>query len=189
MDSFVTVYVRNPRRLAAFAAALVLIIISLMISQSKSLAAERDNIDAEYSDLNNGGAIAYNLAHRDTDCVNLVTMAVKVLPSDDAAITGLTDARTALESAASPQAKFTANQNLNTAFYALYDKLETAYKDTPDSLTKVSSLEADFRSCNDIISHNTYNADAAKFNKKLGNPVNAVLGSFLGVKTLELFGV
>jgi len=186
MDSQITVYVRNPRRVVAYVISAALVVLALLISQMKALSAERDSIDLQFSDASSAGSIAYNLAKRATDSVNMVTMANKAVPGDPA-IDGLQNSRTALESAASRADKYTANQNLTIAFYALFDKLNTALKGDTQSLSVLSGLKADFDSCNAIISHNTFNADAAKFNKKLGGMPYSLFASLMGIQKLELF--
>ena len=140
-----------------------------------TLGARGDGIGVQ-SDLNERMSAAYNM----------VVIARKYLPEENALIQNTLSAREKLNSAVGVKEKSSANKALTIAVKDLYDALSSMALNDADSRYP-QSLYTDFRSSADRISHDPYNGKALEFNKILARFPASVLGGLSGVKPIELF--
>jgi hypothetical protein len=140
-----------------------------------TLGARGDGIGIQ-SDLNERAGAAYNM----------VVIARKYLPEENALIQNVLSARDALSFAAGVGKKSAANKILNDAVKDLYDALSSMALSDADSRYP-QSLYTDFRSGADRIGHDPYNGKAAEFNKTLSGFPASIFAGLTGVKPLELF--
>ncbi len=140
-----------------------------------SVGARGDGIGIQ-SDLNERAAAAYNM----------VVIARKYLPEENALIRNALAEREALSKAVSVKEKSRANKALSVAVKDLYDALcNMALSDVDSKYPQ--ALYTEFQSGADRISHDPYNVKAAGFNKTLTAFPASVLAALTGIKPLDLF--
>ena len=140
-----------------------------------TLGARGDGVGIQ-SDLNERAGAAYNM----------VVVARRYLPEENALIQNTLSARAALAGAAGVGEKSDANRALDVAVKDLYDALGNMALSEADSRYP-HSLYAEFKSGGDRISHDPYNRGAAEFNKLLSAFPASALGRLTGVKPLDMF--
>ena len=140
-----------------------------------TLGARGDGIGIQ-SDLNERAGIAYNL----------VVLARKYLPEDNALIQNAVSTATALASAGGIREKSAANRALETTVKDLADVLSSLTLSAQDARYP-QRMYTDFRSRGDAISHDPYNQAAVSFNRILSGFPAKLLGGLTGIRPLELF--
>ena len=133
-----------------------------------------------------GIGIQGDLRERESIAYNMVTVARKYLPEENALIQNVLNARKSLDSASAVKDKSRANKELETAVRDLYDALGAMELSAQDERYP-QRLYTDFRSRGDTISHDPYNQRAAEFNEALSRFPASLLGGLTGVRPLELF--
>ena len=135
-----------------------------------------------------GICIENDLSERAAAAGNMVTIARKYL-GDSQEVKALSDASSALTATEKNRdiaTRLAANQALDTAMTALYQRLETENLSDQDE-TYRQRLYADFNSRNDTISHDPYNQYAQTYNQTLaGFPAN-LLAALTPVHEAVLF--
>lgn len=114
----------------------------------------------------NGVGVASDLSRRADAAVNMIIVAKRNLSADEAAVTDLEAAVTAVSAASSLQEKYRADRQMHDAMTVLYDRLEEAPLSDKDAGYR-SSLYADFTSAGMTMSHDPYNAQAVEYNREL----------------------
>ena len=133
-----------------------------------------------------GIGIQGDLREREGAAYNMVVIARKYMPEDNALIENVLNARKSLESASTVKEKAAADKALATAVKDLYDVLEgMALSEQDDRYPQ--RLYTDFRSRGETMSHDPYNQAAATFNRVLSAFPAGILGGLTGVRPLELF--
>ena len=133
-----------------------------------------------------GIGIQGDLREREGKAYDMVMIARKYLPEDNALIQNVLKARDALNAASTVKGKAAANRALETAVKDLFDVLSGMTLSESDARYP-QSLYTNFRSRGDTIGHDPYNAAAAGFNDVLAGFPAGVLGGISGVQPLELF--
>ncbi len=172
----------------AFVAMLVMIIAGTLIGSHNTLAGMREEGAAVFvaGIKGDGIGIQGDLSERDAAAYNMVTIARKYLPEDNAVIQQVIKARADLAAADSVAEKAKADKALESAVKDLHQVLAAAKLSAQDEKYP-QRIYTEFRSRGDTISHDPYNQVAADFNKKLSAFPAGLLGGLTGVKPLELF--
>ncbi|MCL1805591.1 MAG: LemA family protein [Clostridiales bacterium] len=167
---------------------ILMIAAGTLIGSHNSLAGKRDKAAVVFTMGVRGDGISIqgDLRERDGAAYNMVVVARKYLPEDNALIQNVLIARGELEVAATVGAKSAANRKLETAVKDLYDVLSVTELSGQDERYP-RQLYTDFRSRGDSIGHDPYNQEAAAFNRVLSGFPAGLLGGLTGVKPLELF--
>jgi len=133
-----------------------------------------------------GIGIQGDLRERESIAYNMVVIARRYLPEDNALIQNVLDAREGLNAASTVGKKAEADRKLETAVKDLFDVLSVTDLSSQDERYP-QRLYTDFRSRGDTISHDPYNQTAAAFNRALSGFPAGLLGGLTGVRALELF--
>lgn len=129
-----------------------------------------------------GICIENDLSERAAAAGNMVTIARKYL-GDSPEVQALSEAASALTATGRNRdisARLSANQTLDTAMSALYQRLETETLSDQDEKYR-QRLYADFNSRNDTISHDPYNQYAQEYNQVLSGFPAGLLASLTPV--------
>jgi len=133
-----------------------------------------------------GIGIQGDLNERASLAQNMVVVARRYLPEDNALIQNVLEAGKAQGAAKSVKEKAAANRALEIAIKDLYDVLSGMALSEQDARFP-QRLYTDFQSRGATISHDPYNRGAADFNRILSGFPAGLLGGLTGVKPLELF--
>ncbi len=117
---------------------------------------------------------------------NLTVVASRYVAADDAGLAAVTDARSGLETAASPKAKYDAADRLVSKSAALIYALGQMKLESRDERYN-QTIKADMESRWLILGRNPYNEKASGFNDVLKQFPASLLGKLVSVKPLELF--
>ena len=166
----------------------LMIVAGTLIGSHNSLRSIRDRASDVFSvgARGDGIGIQSDLRERDTAAHNMVVIARRYLPEENALIQNVLAAREALAGASSVTRKAGADKALAEAVRDLYDVLEGMNLSEQD-VRYPQRLYTDFRSAGDRISHDPYNQTAADFNRILSGFPAGLLGRLTGVRPLELF--
>ncbi len=172
----------------AFVAMLLMIIAGTLIGSHNTLNGMREEAAAVFAAGIKGDGIGIqgDLSERDAAAYNMVVIARKYLPEDNAVIQQVIKARADAAAAGSVAKKAEADKALESAVKDLYQVLNAAKLSAQDEKYP-QRIYTEFRSRGDTISHDPYNKVAADFNKKLSAFPAGLLGGLTGVKPLELF--
>ena len=175
-------------RTAAILIAVVLMAASLVIGGKLSLAPQRAEVEAVFTEASDGSGkgIQYDLDERVAEAYNLIAVAKRYLNADDTLITAVSDAISAIVMAKGPSDKYDANMQLTSACSALYTKLASMQLSASDQEYN-EGIKAELNSHNQIIGHSDYNELASEFNIMLAKFPTSIIGSLSGVHMLELF--
>ncbi|MCL1849437.1 MAG: LemA family protein [Clostridiales bacterium] len=173
--------------IAAFAM-VMMILAGTLIGSHNSLVSLRDKAAGVFviGARGDGIGIQGDLRERDNAAYNMVVIARKYLPEDNALIQNVLNARKALDSASSVRQKAAADRELAIAVKDLYDVLSGMALSDQDARYP-QRLYTDFYSRGETISHDPYNQTAAEFNRILAGFPAGVLGGLTGIQPLELF--
>ena len=136
--------------------------------------------------LGDGVGIQRDLRERENSAYNMVVIARKYMPEDNALIQNAVGAREALTNASSVKDKAAADRALETAVRDLFDVLNGMALSEQDARYP-QRLYTEFRARGDTISRDPYNQGAADFNRTLAGFPAGILGRLTGVRPLELF--
>ena len=117
---------------------------------------------------------------------NLTVVASRYVAEGDAELKAVADARSGLEKAASPKAKYDAADRLVSAGSALLYTLGQMELEARDE-RYAQTIKADMESRWLILGRNPYNDKASAFNDVLKQFPASMLGKLVSVKPLELF--
>ena len=167
---------------------ILMILCGTLIGSHNTLSDMRKEALAVFSNGIRGDGIGIqgDLNERESIAYNMVTVARRYMPEDNALIVHVLEARNALLKAASVGEKYAADQQLDKAVKGLYDVLSGMNLSQQDSRYP-GSLYTDFRSRGDTISHDPYHAEATAFNRLLAKFPAGILAGLTGVQPLELF--
>jgi len=171
------------RRIAVIGMA-VLILLSLPLGVARALLPMRANAQEAYWSGETG--IARDLELRLTAAYNLTTVASRWLDAGSPEIQAVLDARSAMTGTDSIREKYRANVALTDAVTDLCAALDACDLSEQDAKYR-RSIDADLRSCNEIIGHSDYNRLAAEYNDALSAFPASALGHLIGLRPLELF--
>jgi hypothetical protein len=172
----------------AVCAMVVLIFLSALLGAARSLIPMRNTAQETFYAGVDGDGLGINndLNSRAELAYNLVTVARRYVDSDTSEITAVLAARDALIDADSIGEKYRANAKLTEATGDLIEAM-AAYPLSDTDARYRSTISTDLRSRNEIISHDSYNAQAQEFNQTLAAFPASLFGRLVGVKSLELF--
>lgn len=173
-------------RTAAIIGMVALIAVSVPVGSCVSLARERGNASELYYGSDDEWGLLEDLAWCNTDAANLVTLAGKYLPQDNAQIAAVQTARDEMGEAERPGDKAAAFSRLTSSVNALGNALEAADLSEEDK-TRRTEIVADYNSNADFINRSDYNTEAAKFNEILRTTPARGLAELVGIEPLELF--
>ncbi len=173
-------------RVAAIVGMIVLIVVSLPVGSCISLARERGNASVLYYGSDDEWGLLEDLAWCNTSASNLITLAGKYLPADDAQLTAVQQARTDMNKAERPGEKAAAFNRLTTQVNALGNALEDAGLTDEDEEYRVQ-IVADYNSNADFVNRSDYNTEATRFNEILRTTPVRGLAALVGIEPLELF--
>lgn len=164
------------------------ILVSVVFGSYRSLSSEAAKVeDVFYNGVDKDGiGIGSDLTIRTETAYNLVTVAKRYLDEGDAAVQAVLNARDALAEAGEIPEKYAANLRLSDACADLSEKLKSEALSAADERYRAGFM-TELASRSDTISHDPYNALAAKFNAQLtAFPAN-LLSRLTGVEPLALF--
>ena len=172
----------------AILAMILMIVGGTLVGSHNSLMEIREDTSAIFTMGVRGDGIGIqgDLNERSAAAYNMVVIARKYLPEENALIQNVLSARLALGSSDSVREKARANRALDTAVKDLFDVLNGMTLAEQDARYP-QRLYTDFRSRGDTISHDPYNQEAAAFNRTLSGFPAGFLGGLTGVKPLEIF--
>lgn len=177
------------KRPVAMAVLAVVVVLSVLVGSHRSVAALRQQTDLVFTqgERGDGLSIAHDLETRTELASNLIVVARRYVDAGDASLVQLRAAADALLQAESRSAKYQANRELDLAFQEVYGMLEGKALSQQDSEYR-TRLNADFKSSNAKISHDSYNQLAQQFNEDvLGAFPGGRLAAATGVRPLELY--
>lgn len=177
------------KRPIALAVLAVVIVLSVLVGSHRSVASLRQQADVVFAqgERGDGLSIAHDLESRTELSGNLIVVARRYVSAEDQNLLRLRGAADALLQAESRSEKYQANRELDLAFQEVYGMLEGQSLSQQDQEYRVR-LNADFKSRNATISHNSYNQLAQQFNEDvLGAFPGGMLAKVTGVKPLELY--
>ena len=173
-------------RVAAIVGMVVLIVLSIPIGSCISLARERGKVSVMYYGSETEWGLLEDLAWCSTEASNMITLACKYLPADDAAVSATQQARDEMNKAERPGEKAAAFSRLTAKVNALGNALANADLTDEDEEYRVQIL-ADYNSNVDFISRNDYNTEVLHFNEILRTSPMSGLAELVGIEPLELF--
>ena len=135
----------------------------------------------------NENSIMSDLEYIGATAINLKTIAIRCIDSNDKTITDLIEARKNLNLAETVSEKYVAAQRLFDAVTALHDALDPDKMNSTDKNFR-SSLYDDIRSAMQRISHSDYNDAAREFNALLGHFPAKLVADMAGIEPLPLYG-
>lgn len=135
----------------------------------------------------NENSIMSDLEYIGATAINLKTIAIRCIDSNDKTITDLIEARKNLNLAETVSEKYVAAQRLFDAVTALHDALDPDKMNSTDKNFR-SSLYDDIRSAMQRISHSDYNDAAREFNSLLEHFPAKLISDVAGIEPLPLYG-
>ena len=173
-------------RAAAIIGMIALILISVPVGSCVSLARERGKVTVLYYGSDDEWGILEDLAWCSSQAANLVTLAGKYLPEQDAQVSAVRAARSDLEQTDAPGEKAAAFSELTVKVNTLYNTLEETEMKQEDAEYR-DEIIADYNSNADFISRNEYNTRAAQFNELLRTTPARPLAALVGIGEVEPF--
>ena len=172
---------------AAFAM-ILMIVAGTLIGSHNSLMNQRTKAAGIFTlgIRGDGIGIQSDLRERDGAAYNMVVIARKYLPEENALIQNVVDARKSMDSASSVKDKATADKALESSVRDLYHVLNGMDLSEQDARYP-QRLYTDFRSGGDRIGYDPYNQAASAFNRTLAGFPAGLLGKMTGVRPLDLF--
>lgn len=169
----------------------VVILASGTLGCRRSLLAARKNAeDYFYNNLAEDGyneSIQNELTRISGYAINLKSIAIRYIDSNDKMITDLIEARKNLDSTELISEKYAAVQRLFDAVTTLHDALDPDKMNSTDRNFR-SSLYDDIRSAMQRISHSDYNDAAREFNSLLEHYPAKFIAKIAKVEPLQLYG-
>lgn len=172
----------------AIAMMILMIAAGTLIGSHNTLAGMREKTAAIFvmGAKGDGIGVQGDLKEREGTAYNMVVIARKYLPEDNALIQNVLAASESLASAAGVKKKAAADKELERAVKDLFDVLNGMALTEQDARYP-QKLYTDFRSRGETISHDPYNQAAAAFNRTLSGFPAGLLGGLTGIRPLELF--
>lgn len=176
------------QRKVAWTITIIVVLAASMLGASLSLGGMRADAEAAFVDgvSKDDPGIQFDLDWLLELSGNLLVVASRYVAADDAELTAVADARSTLETAASPKTKYEAADRLVSRSSALIYTLSQMNLEDRDARYN-QSIKADIESRWLILGRNPYNEIASEFNDVLKQFPASVLSKLVSVKPLELF--
>lgn len=178
----------SKRKLIAILLMIAMILVAILGGSYHSLSSMAKDVSAVfYSGENKDGlCIQHDLDARADVAINMVSLAKKYLPEQDAAIQAVTQARSELLNARGISEKYRANDELTQATTDLYYKLRETELAESDQKYPARFYDQ-LSSYNDTISRDPYNRRAEEFNQVLNTFPANILSAITFVDSAELY--
>ena len=166
----------------------VLIVFGSFFGAGRSLSKLKTQTDmAFYSGVDGDGfCLQRDLDERVISATNMITVARRYLQEDDAALSGMVNARDVLANAKGVREKYDANVMLSSKSAELVSQLEKQDVTAQDAVY-IRSIPVDMQSRNDAMSRDGYNELAAKYNETLQGFPAKYFAATLKIEKAELF--
>ncbi|MFB9278730.1 LemA family protein [Cohnella cellulosilytica] len=176
------------RRRVAWTITLIVVLSASMLGASLSLGGLRADADASFVNgvSKEEPGVQFDLNWLLELSASLTTLAGRYVAEDDTELAAVKEARSRLETAASPKTKYDAADRLvskSTALIYTLGRMKLEARDERYSQT----IKADIESRWLILGRNPYNEKASEFNDVLKKFPASMLGKLVSVKPLELF--
>lgn len=173
-------------RAAAVIGMVLLIVLSIPLGMGFSLVRARNAASAHFYGSYDTFGLVEDLSRCSGEAMNMTTLAGKYMEADHEKITAVREWSSRLEAAERPAEKAKAYGELTVQINALYNELCKVEMSAEDVEYR-EEIYADYTMYVDLVSYSEYNVEATEFNETFRNAPGRVIGTWMGVKELELF--
>lgn len=165
---------------------IAVIVLSIVFGGYRSLSKEASKVERVFFDGvdKDGYSINSDLNNLVDISRNLITVAKRYLPENDASIIDLADASSKVANSSKPSDKLRAFRELQTAFTSLSKKLGPNLEE--NDRRYLEGFTTEFNSSTHKISLDGYNEKAKEFNSQLSRFPASLLGYLYGMRPFEL---